>query len=354
VWFIYALGGGWGHLTRAAALARAAASRPVRILTNSPYAPVVREAAPELDIVALDPRMEIFDARPAVLAEIDRAQPSCLIVDTFPRGLVGELRGLARTNYPKALVHRALNFEYGERLAPFVRGAYQLVIVPGNGEGGIYDTGSVLTKPWIAGEPPVSAERHGVVVCVSGRGEEAEWYGRVAAMFADAGVDVRCLCAEPPTHCPPEICVRHWPGIEVLATARVVVGSGGYHTVHECAALGISLVGRAWPRKYDDQAARLQRTGAEIVENAEDAYCRANFSLCEASASLRGAKAPPELKLALQGTRQAVDLIEGLLAQHGTYNETKRPPHEQTIPGHRCRFGDCRRFLRAAGAGEAC
>ena len=38
---IYALGGGWGHLTRAVALANALPFGQTRILTNSPYASLV-------------------------------------------------------------------------------------------------------------------------------------------------------------------------------------------------------------------------------------------------------------------------------------------------------------------------
>ena len=40
-WLIYALGGGWGHMNRAIALARAA-HIPVEILVNSPYANLVK------------------------------------------------------------------------------------------------------------------------------------------------------------------------------------------------------------------------------------------------------------------------------------------------------------------------
>jgi predicted glycosyltransferase len=108
MWFIYALGGGWGHLTRAAALARAASPRhAVRILTNSPYAGVVRKALPELDVAALDPALPAPETRRAALREIRAARPSCLIVDTFPRGLGGELVPVLESlDAKKVLVHR--------------------------------------------------------------------------------------------------------------------------------------------------------------------------------------------------------------------------------------------------------
>src|ERR1043166_1509935 len=55
-WLIYAIGGGFGHLTRACALARAArATATPRILTNSAYTPIVRKAMPDVNIVAVDP-----------------------------------------------------------------------------------------------------------------------------------------------------------------------------------------------------------------------------------------------------------------------------------------------------------
>src|SRR5579872_3952416 len=81
-WLIYALGGGFGHLTRACALARETRDADVRILTNSPYVDWVRAAEPGLDIVALHPAMPITEARVAVLRQIDAAAPDCLVVDT--------------------------------------------------------------------------------------------------------------------------------------------------------------------------------------------------------------------------------------------------------------------------------
>src|SRR5262245_26103754 len=45
-WLVYAMGGGWGHLTRSLALARVVARKfPVRIITNSPYASAIVKSA---------------------------------------------------------------------------------------------------------------------------------------------------------------------------------------------------------------------------------------------------------------------------------------------------------------------
>lgn len=242
MWFVYALGGGWGHLTRATALARASHT-PVRILTNSPFAIHVRRAMPELDIVALDPGLSADGTRAAALRAIRSAQPSCLIVDTFPRGLGGELAaGIDSLASRRVLVHRDLNPRYVETagLTEFVPRHYHLVLSPGEGEA---FASRVLTQPWlirnhaeIRGEP--SDE---VLVCVSGRVEEEHWYRETAAIAGWRLID------------------REWPAMDVFAGAGAVIGGGGYNTVYECLALGVPLVARAWPRHYDRQELRLER-----------------------------------------------------------------------------------------------
>src|SRR5580698_10096100 len=112
-WLIYALGGGFGHLTRASALARAALHDNVRILTNSPYANLVQRALPELNIIALNPVMTVAEGRAEVVSRIASEAPECLIVDTFPRGLGGELSDVI-SSFPglKVLVQCDLNPQY--------------------------------------------------------------------------------------------------------------------------------------------------------------------------------------------------------------------------------------------------
>jgi len=129
-------GGGWGHLTRAAALARVARG-PVRILTNSPYADEVRARLPELDILALDPALSAAHARQEAVRYVQASEAACLIVDTFPRGLGGELAALLPAwGALRVLIHRDLNpsTSAGKRSTRFVRSNYDLVIRPGPAE----------------------------------------------------------------------------------------------------------------------------------------------------------------------------------------------------------------------------
>ncbi|MDP8980931.1 MAG: hypothetical protein M3O35_10100 [Acidobacteriota bacterium] len=268
-WLIYALGGGWGHLTRAAALARAAAPcHAVRILTNSPYAAQVSG----LDIV-------VVASREAAVAQIEAARPDALIVDTFPRGLGGELAAiLPALDATKILVHRDLNPEYvsAASLRDFVESNYDLVLIPGEGEGCEFP--GEVTAPWLvrsSDEISEAAPKGRPIVCASGNAEELAWYGDVAAHLADS----LCVAAVCPPGCPPERWIRHWPAIDLFPGVPVIVGGGGYNTVHEALACRVPLVVRPWPRTYDRQSARAARAArlgdVTIVTTPDEAVAAA-------------------------------------------------------------------------------
>jgi UDP:flavonoid glycosyltransferase YjiC (YdhE family) len=257
---IYALGGGWGHVTRAAGLALAIGpAARVRILASSPYLEIVRAAMPELEIEAVS-RMAPED-------------PDVLVVDTFPRGLGGELVDLLPSlRALKVLIHRDLKPEYVSwgGLRTFVPAHYDGVLCPGE-RGLLADLPqAVLTAPWLV-RPPVAVKPGvDVVVCAGGNADEIPWYGEVAALLA-GHVEVRCLAPELPPGCPPELWIRYWPSIDWIANARAVVGGAGYNTVNECRALAVPLIARPWPRKYDRQRLRAEQCpNVTIVETPDE------------------------------------------------------------------------------------
>ena len=295
--FIYALGGGWGHLTRAAALARLARPAEMRILTNSPYAGHVRDAFPDLNLVVLDCDATAQNIRSRVREEIESADPDCLIVDTFPRGLGGELIDVLRTTRGfKALVQRALNPEYtaAANLTAFIEQTYDLVLIPG-------DAGSVaegpqrrVTEPWMvrsSHELPSAADARSaiglhaaencILICAAGNRDELAWYGAVAELIRDleTGIAVRVIAPACPPRCPPEFRISYWPAIDLYAGAGVLVGGGGYNTIHEAEVSGAPLICRPWDRKYDRQLERASAAASHgnvvIVREPEEAACDA-------------------------------------------------------------------------------
>jgi len=234
---IYALGGGWGHLTRAASLARAAGARHrIRILTNSPYAMRVAKAMPELDLIALDPSLDLERARSRSIEEIQAADCGCLIVDTFPRGVGGELAGLLGTlPVTKVLIHRDLNPRYVAEagLRSFVRSIYEMVLIPGAGEAGAFADlpKAVVTNPWLirAPQPHRGHDGRRILVCASGETAELPWYGAVVNFLQSyyPSVDVRCVAPACPAGCPLEYWIEYWPAADLYHTveARVTIWS---------------------------------------------------------------------------------------------------------------------------------
>ena len=130
---IYSLGGGWGHLNRSLALARVAAKKyQIKLISNSPYLSLVNTDSYEL--FAISPQANFSQTKNAIEQIIKQEHFDCLIVDTFPRGLGGELSDLlTKTDRPKILVNRYLNPEYIDRyqLKEFVRQNYNLILIPG-------------------------------------------------------------------------------------------------------------------------------------------------------------------------------------------------------------------------------
>lgn len=310
-WLIYALGGGWGHLNRAVALGRVAArQRAVTILTNSPYAEQVRVSLKNsvgdcafplhLNIIAAD--AGFGSTCDWVRQQILSLPYQCAIVDTFPRGLGGELADLPpqSQDIPWILVHRDLKPDYvrTKGLRAFVQQFYRAIVIPGDGEDVPFaDLPHVYrTAPWLVLNGDELPDRARVrsrlnlpdrqdcdhtpfpdnetcqhqapilMVCAAGQPSELAFFGRLTAHLCQAfpTAAVRCLAPCRPPHCPPELWISHWPGMEYLQVADIVIGGAGYNTVHECAALDIPLVNFAFPRLYDRQARRADWNGYAV------------------------------------------------------------------------------------------
>lgn len=327
-WLIYALGGGWGHLNRALALGRLAArDREICILVNSPYVANIKQQLPATgcQVMAIPPQSDFYSTRCQVEEVLLTSAYDCLIVDSFPRGLGGEmatiLPGLAR-KVPRVFIHRDLNENYVQEknLDRFVAANFDLVIVPGEGKQvPLANLPQVRhTRPWLirnAAELPdramarsrlrVDAEDVKIVVVIaSGKAAELSFYGQLTRAIAESltSVVVHCLSAVPPNSCPPELWLFHWPAIECFPAADVVVGSGGYNTVYECQAIGVPLVAFPFRRLYDRQQARVERlhSGAVLlVDSIEGAIAAIrhflNYNLEKSPTFINGAVSAVQL-----------------------------------------------------------
>ncbi|MGF1603359.1 MAG: hypothetical protein ACFCU8_15325 [Thermosynechococcaceae cyanobacterium] len=327
-WLIYALGGGWGHLNRAIALGRrAAAHHQVKILTNSPYASWVQAQikAGSFNSAEQPPPLSLHILSSTSTAEIRHQVQSLvlstpfdrLIVDTFPRGLGGELVDcLPQLTVPKILVHRALIPAYIEakELRPWVAQHYDLVLISGEPEDA--DLADLplakVTAPWLMWSYPelvalqnMPSTQPVVMVCAAGNPDELSFWGDLTLKLQVAfpSVTIRCLAFQQPPGCPVNCWVQHWPGMAILQQADVIVGGAGYNTVFEAAALKIPLVTFAFDRRYDNQRQRAMKW-AYLVESVEEAIATLTILL-----QTHQRQQPQSY---LNGVDQAVPLIEAL------------------------------------------
>ena len=306
-WAIYALGGGLGHLTRGVALARAALkqaaadsrSLQISLLTNSPLAGIVCQAVRETGLIIrrLEPAQNGATTQAQTIAAVHRWladwRPDTLLVDTFPRGLGGELADVINSAALRTvLVQRDLTERYARRpdvLAAVAR--YDLIVIPGE-RADWMPPRAVLTPPWLVRDrnellaPQAAAEILQVtgsdrpVVAFVGCGTPAEieevrsWavsatdrlHGRADVRFLDAGQSATTPCSPAPAE--RLIVVRHWPLLELLPGVDVMVSGGGYNSVHEARFTGTRFLAVARPRLYDCQDRRLQSWGITCVTPA--------------------------------------------------------------------------------------
>jgi hypothetical protein len=319
-WFIYAMGGGLGHLTRSVALARAARRRGVRctILANSPFVklvPVAAELGPDDRLIEVSPDLDRDAVARRVAQCLRETVFDLLIVDAFPRGLGGELVDVLPTlSVPRVLVHRDLNPAYVEQyqLADFVQ-LYDCLLLPGE-SGPLADARpSFRTAPWLMRDvnellPRADArrvlagdivdDRPLVLVSGSGRAEEIDEMHDVARWLTlKLAFNAQVCFVEPrakPSH------RSNWPVFQYIAGVDVSVGAGGCNTVSECRATGTPLIAFARKRLYDRQSVRLKSHEAVLTRDELLARLRGTLD------SLLPTRQPVSF---INGTNEAVEFL---------------------------------------------
>ena len=270
----------------------------------------------------IDPGLDRERVAEVVRSEIEPGEFDVLIVDTFPRGLGGELAPLVdRLPVPKILVHRDLDPRYVAQ-ANLRRFAvrYDRIILPGEPAPLGDLPRAAMTAPWLLRDCDElldraearrtlgadDDERPIVAVLGCGRPEEVTESRRLAGRLQEILTDraiVRFASVLRSERADGLIPVSIWPTLEAIRGIDLIVGSGGYHSVHEARATGTPLVAFARPRLYDRQELRLRPS--ERVVDEEELIARVREGIELSGFETRGRLSPY-----VNGTRAAVGLIE--------------------------------------------
>jgi hypothetical protein len=282
----HALGGGLGHATRALAVARQMANRlggQHHLHISTPFAPSLLHAIhlePGLSVSAFPFSVSRDSLPEEILTFVREWCPDLFVVDTFPRGLVGELVGVFSvwSGCPRVLISRGLPPDYVEqyRLGEFVRRHYDLILAPGEPSPFGDHPGHEMLPPFLIRDEEELLSREAAlavlgadcpVVLVVGTGTDGEcqdWDRLAAALAAGWPATAPPLrLALPPAlpivRAPGGLpLVQHFPLLECLRGVRLLIGSAGYNLVHEARATGVAGLFVARGRRYDDQVSRLR------------------------------------------------------------------------------------------------
>ena len=304
----YAPGAGLGHLTRGIAILRQWRKRtghPALLVSYSPHAPLARKQG-------IGVREVPGPDAGALKRILGRAGPRALVVDTFPRGIMGEMADLVPAlDIPTILIQRYLNPAYLRQfnVTAFVGRFYRLVV----------RLADALPPQTLSQQtldvPPVTIREARELSPVTQR---AGW------LFVDWGEG-----SEPFIQAAQEAASRQgktlhvvrpadsYPAVDQMASHELVVGSGGYNLYHETALTGTPAIFVPGRRMYDDQFAR---TAAAVQARSPAAL----------GALLQGSPPAALPWHSGQGAAAAVAAIQALLAA-----AEKPAPPPRTIPAAR-------------------
>lgn len=269
---------------RAMSLARCAigrhSSRKITLVGNKTALQKIKRinSSAQVKLIELDDRLGESTFRQQVLKAFEQVSFSKLIVDTFPRGIVGELQPVLDTSgITKIFVHRDIEPEYITRKTVLQSvEKFDLVLVPGEDAPLANMQTSRKTHPWVLLDSVdlcSRTEARDILKCpdesrplclvsLSGKPAEKEMFSQIACELMDRLKD-RCaiaICGDvPPTYQSrlQSHRIDYWPVMKLLTGVDLLVGAGGYNTFYEAKLSQTELHSLPQKRLYDRQWKRV-------------------------------------------------------------------------------------------------
>lgn len=298
--FIYALGSGMGHVTRAIALGNALVQRGhhCHVLASSELA---RSYLPwdnfdvktHSSLVSTNQlggiRVDFLRTKlcRASLARhlkfiLKNSQYDYFLVDVFPRGILGEIPNILNDlpiQTKTVWIQRLLNKKYLEYLSKAsTLPHYDLSFIPGESAGieSVRLAGlDVRTEPWILDFFPTARGLHNklsmnqdhtnILWVASGNATECEAMFRLYQTIRDKIPPTLRIYFTSPLRT--GHLTKKWPMINNMQEFDWIIGAAGYHLTYECMATHTPIILMPMRRVYDDQFARAHYAVRKQPEN---------------------------------------------------------------------------------------
>lgn len=332
----YAMGSGLGHLTRTHSIIRklrALFNGELAVLTNSTYAPLFDFSPYTLHCIDTA-KAGAPSVKETVEDYVKSFKPDILVVDTFPRGLAGELAHfLPDLAAKKVLIQRFLKEDYLRRFSvpDFIDNNFDMVIsVEPVTQHNTDRVPTVLACPVLQRDcsellPRETAREHlnvtgqnRIILCVIERiqRKDASLYTLLCKIFSfikPRGFELRFASINKAEEEEEEereknpLFTYHFPLIEVLPAVDILIGPSGYNLYHESKALSITSLYLPQKMMYDDQS---RRAGNEGI-SGPDALLERLSSLID---KVRTSKKKSQIEYTNEASRAASLIIDLLHA----------------------------------------
>jgi len=284
------MGSGLGHLTRTHSIIRKLKTLfngDLTVLTNSTYAPLFDFSPYTLHCIDTA-KAGAPSVKETVEGYIRGFKPDIVVVDTFPRGLAGELAHfLPDLAAKKVLIERFLKVDYLRRfsVSDFINSNFDRVIsVEPVTQHDDDKVPTFLACPVLQRDcselPSRDSARqilsitgqNRVILCVIERiqKKDASLYTLLCKIFSfikPRGFELRFASVnkadeeEEEEREKKELFTYHFPLIEVLPAADILIGPSGYNLYYESKALSITSLYLPQKMMYDDQSKRAGDEG---------------------------------------------------------------------------------------------
>ncbi len=264
--FVYACGGGRGHLNRVNCFLKTQSDKPFKVITASPFA---KEYFREDQLLLLSDQVHTKpEIQQFIQNQIAIFNPHRLVIDVFPNGLLGEFAGFTPPSFVhvELLCRRVKWKKYQKHLDEFSmhfsKSWVYETLEPEHDAFVNLHSDTVVRKPFDLPEIKIDALSSNYWLIVHGGNEDEVRTLCLQAIDDKQNINAEVdlfLISEIDPHLPEIQVSKYRPAIDLFTKAERIYTAGGFNSIHETAPFRNKHICLPFYRKYDDQFWRKEQ-----------------------------------------------------------------------------------------------